>query len=522
MTTAAEPLRLRPKSYPDPLPEFIPSLRRHAVTRGGHTAVIDGEDRLTWAELVALMDRIAARLAAEGVGRGDFVATLGAGSASHLAAYLGIVASGACVAPMPSGHKPETLAAMVANSDAKLVFADGASMEAAAAAAKASPGCADAPVPLDALEGWLGDPGPAPEIRHEPEDGFDMIFSSGTTGAPKGILHDHAFRARQIQRMSNFGFAPDSIGLASTPLCSNTTLVALLPVLREGGTAVMMREFNAAEALALCERHKVTHAMLVPVQYRRMLDAPEFDKTDLSSFKAKLSTSAPLAVATKREVLERWPGGLYEVYGMTEGGLSTILDCAAFPDKLHTVGKPAEGAELRFLAEDGTELPVGEIGEIVGRSPMMMTCYHNAEEKTREIIWRSPEGEDWIRTGDMGRLDAEGFLELLDRRKDMIISGGFNVYAADIERELMAHDDVLEAAVIGVPSRDWGETPLGLVVLKPGASVGAEELKEWANARLGKVQRLNSVELRETLPRSDIGKVLKRELRTPYWKEAKA
>lgn len=522
MTTAADRLRLKPMPFSEDLPDFIPTLRAHAANRGDHVAVIDGETRLTWAELGALMDRIAARLAAEGVGRGDFVATLGAGSAPHLAAYLGIVAAGACAAPMPSGHRPETLAAMLANSDAKLVFADAASMEAASAAAAASPACADAPVPLDALDGWLGDPGPAPAIRHEGGDGFDMIFSSGTTGAPKGILHDHDFRLRQIQRMRNFGFGPDSIGLASTPLCSNTTLVAVLPVLWEGGTLVLMGKFDAAKALELCERHRVTHAMLVPVQYRRMLDSPEFDRTDLSSFKAKLSTSAPLPVATKREVLERWPGGLWEIYGMTEGGLSTILDCAAFPDKLHTVGKPAEGAALRFLSEDGTELPVGEIGEIVGRSPMMMTCYHNAEDKTREIIWRSPEGEDWIRTGDMGRLDEDGFLELLDRRKDMIISGGFNVYAVDIERELLAHEDVAEAAVIGVPSREWGETPLGLVVLKPGASVGADELKDWANARLGKVQRLSAVELRETLPRSDIGKVLKRELRAPYWKEANA
>ncbi len=521
MTDAADAVRITPREFDADLAPFVPTLRANARARPQAVAVIAGDRVLTWAELVALMDRIAGRLAALGIGRGDFAATLGEGTAEHLAAYLGIIAAGACAAPLPSGTRADVLARMLANSDAKAIFATDRAMEAARAAAAEAPDCADEPIPLDHLDAWLDGPTAEPETPG-PDDGFDMIFSSGTTGVPKGILHDHKFRLRQLVRMNAFGFAPDTVGLASTPLCSNTTLVAVLPVLAQGGTLVLMPRFDAAGFLALAERHRVTHAMLVPVQYRRLLDAPEFDAADLSSFRMKLSTSAPLPVAVKREALARWPGALVEIYGMTEGGLSTILDCGAHPDKLHTVGKPAEGAQIRIVDEAGRDAPEGAVGEILGRSAMMMTCYHNAPDKTAEILWPSPEGEDWIRTGDMGRLDADGFLELLDRRKDMIISGGFNIYAADIERELLLHEDVADAAVIAAPSREWGETPLALVVLKPGARTDPDALKDWANARLGKTQRLSAVELRESLPRSEIGKVLKRELRAPYWERSEA
>ncbi|TYO89124.1 class I adenylate-forming enzyme family protein [Oceanicella actignis] len=519
---AQAPRRIVPKPMDAPLEPFIPRLRAHARARPDAVAVIDGARRLSWAELVDLIDRVAARLAALGLGRGDVVATLGEGSAEHLAVYLGAIAAGACAAPLPSGMRPEVLAAMLENAEARLLFATDAAMAQARAAAGAAPGCADAPVALDALEDWLAGARAqdAPEAPAGLDDPFDMIFSSGTTGVPKGIEHDHKFRLRQLRRMALFGYGPDVVSIASTPLCSNTTLVAALPTLAEGGTLALMRKFDAEGFLRLAQAHRATHAMLVPVQYRRILDAPGFDAADLSSFRVKLSTSAPLPVALKREILARWPGELIEIYGMTEGGLSTILDCRAHPDKLHTVGRPAEGADILIVDEEMRPLPPGEVGEILGRSPMMMTWYRNAPDKTREAIWRSPEGEDWIRTGDMGRLDPDGFLELLDRRKDMIISGGFNVFAADLERELLAHPDVAEAAVIGVPSREWGETPLALVVPRAGARPDPEALREWVNARLGKVQRISRIELRESLPRSEIGKVLKRELRAPYWKEA--
>ena len=368
------------------------------------------------------------------------------------------------------------------------------------------------------LESWLGDIGaearPATVTLDDP---FNVIYSSGTTGTPKGILHDYRFRQRQMVRMSRFGLDGNAVNLVSTPMYSNTTLVSVLPTLFYGGTLVLMAKFDARRFLEMAERYRVTHAMLVPVQYQRILADPEFNRFDLSAFQLKLCTSAPLRADVIREAMERWPGNIREVYGLTEGGISTSLDCAAHPDKWDSVGKPTEGAEVRAIDEEGNELPRGETGEIVGRAISMMRGYINREEQTRDMLWTSPEGLVFYRSGDMGRVDEEGFVYILDRRKDMIISGGFNIYAVDLEKVLLAHPAAADVAVIGIPSEQWGETPLGLVVLKPGCTEDEAEILEWTNGQLGKAQRLTAIEFRPELPRSTIGKVLKRDLRAPYW-----
>jgi acyl-CoA synthetase (AMP-forming)/AMP-acid ligase II len=256
--------------------------------------------------------------------------------------------------------------------------------------------------------------------------------------------------------------------------------------------------------------------MLVPVQYRRIMERADFGAFDLSSYVLKLSTSAPFSAALKADVLKRWPGGLVEFYGMTEGGAATMLAAHQFPMKLHTVGRPMPGNEIRLIDEAGREVDSGAAGEVVGRSDMMMTEYHNLPEKTREAEWRDAEGQRFIRTGDIGRFDEDGFLILLDRSKDVIISGGFNIYPSDVETELMRHESVIEAAVVGVASERWGETPVAFVVLREGSAIDAPSLKDWVNARLGKTQRLSDLAIVDALPRSPIGKLLKRELRDLY------
>ena len=213
-------------------------------------------------------------------------------------------------------------------------------------------------------------------------------------------------------------------------------------------------------------------------------------------------------------MLRRWPGALVEFYGMTEGGGSCILEAHLHPDKLHTVGRPAPGHEIRLIDEAGREVAPGEAGEVVGHSPGMMSGYHKRAEATREAEWFDPSGKRVIRTGDIGRFDEDGFLTLLDRRKDVIISGGFNIYPSDLEAVLREHPALAEAAVVGVPSRQWGETPVAFVVRRAGAETTDDAaLLQWANARLGKTQRLHSLRSIDALPRSPIGKVLKRDLR---------
>ena len=324
-------------------------------------------------------------------------------------------------------------------------------------------------------------------------------------------------------QMRSTQYDADAVTLTSTPLYSNTTLVSVIPTLAWGGTLVLMSKFDGEKLLKLSEKHRATHAMLVPVQYRRLMERPDFDSYDLSSsYRMKFCTSAPFSAALKADILKRWPGGLVEFYGMTEGGGSCMLLAHIYPDKLATVGQPMPGHEMKVIDEEGNLLAPGEIGEVVGRSASMMVGYHNQPGKTREAEWYDPEGNRWIRTGDVGRFDEEGFLTLMDRRKDMIISGGFNIYPSDIEAELHQHPDVAESAVIGVPSDAWGETPVAYISLKDNAKTSADEVKAWVNGRVGKTQRLSDIRTMDALPRSAIGKVLKRELRDLYVADAKA
>ncbi len=284
-----------------------------------------------------------------------------------------------------------------------------------------------------------------------------------------------------------------------------------------GGTTILMPRSDVVKFLEIAQRERVTHAMLVPVQYQRILAHPDFDKYDLSAFKTKLSTSAPLRAHIKADCVARWPGRLIEIYGLTEGGGSCTLEANLHPDKLHTVGKPALGSEIVVLDEQGKVLPQGEVGELAGRAQAMMKGYYKQTDKTRDLFWHDVEGRLYFKSGDMGRIDEDGFVVLLDRKKDMIISGGFNVYAADIEVLLLKHPDVIDVAVIGIPSEQWGESPMALCVRRAGATASQDAIRDWANGQLGKTQRLAAVEFRDSLPRSTIGKIMKRELREPYW-----
>lgn len=485
--------------------------------RPGHLALVDGERTLDYAGLNQLMDQIAAALQRDGVAPREAVAICATTSLEYAAVFMGALRAGAAAAPLAPSSSPESLVMMLKDCGSRLFFVDKAVAQALAGVA------GDISARLIALDGsdvgqpfedWLAEAGAQPaSVMVEPNDPFNIIYSSGTTGAPKGIVQPHAMRWGQVRRGI---YSADSVTMISTPLYSNTTLVSFLPTLGNGGTAVLMPKFDAEAFLKLSQKHRATHAMLVPVQYRRIMERPDFDTYDLGSYVLKFSTSAPFAPEVKADVLKRWPGGLIEFYGMTEGGGSCMLVAHEHPDKLHTVGKPMNGHDIRLIDEDGKEVPQGHVGEVVGRSGAMMVGYHNQPGKTRDAEWYSPEGLRFIRTGDVGRFDEDGFLTLMDRKKDMIISGGFNIYPSDLELELGKHPDVLESAVVGVPSDKWGETPVAYVTLRPGRAISAEELKAWMNARVGKTQRLADLVFMDTLPRSHIGKVLKKDLRDDY------
>jgi acyl-CoA synthetase (AMP-forming)/AMP-acid ligase II len=499
-------------------------IHEHARRRPDQPALIEDQRTVSFAVLDAMMDRVAATLQRNRVRPTEAVAICAGTSLEYAAVFLGALRAGVAVAPLAPSSTADSLADMVANAEAKLVFVDAATAQ---LLATLRPRIAARFIALDDSAGsapfstWLAPAGTRPDkVAIRPEWPFNIIYSSGTTGTPKGIVQSHGMRWAHVQRARLQGYGPDAVTLIATPLYSNTTLVSFFPTVTLGGTVVLMAKFDAAKYLALAVRHRATHTMLVPVQYQRLMAHPDFDRFDLSAFRMKLCTSAPFAASLKADLLRRWPGGLVEYYGMTEGGGTCILAAHEHPDKLATVGAPAEGHDMRLIDEAGREVPRGEIGEVVGHSPAMMSGYYRQPEKTREAEWYAPDGKRFIRTGDVGRFDEDGFLTLMDRKKDMVISGGFNVYPSDLEAVLVQHPAVSEAAVVGVASQRWGETPVAFVVPRVGAGgtvkCTATEIREWANAQLGKTQRLAAVQIVDTLPRSAIGKILKRELRDNF------
>ena len=494
-------------------------VRAHAAARPESPALRAGDRTLAYAGLDALMDRIAAALQRDGAQPGDTIAICAATSIEYAAVFLGALRAGVAVAPLAPGSTPEQLKAMLADAGAQHLFLDATTAPSLPASGAVERIALDGSAAGRALEDWLAPAGTrALPIALDPQSAFNIIYSSGTTGTPKGIVQSHAMRWAQVRRAEAGGYGPDTVTLIATPLYSNTTLVVVVPTLARGGALVLMPRFDTAAYLLLAEAHRATHTMLVPVQYQRLMQFAGFDGHDLSSFRFKACTSAPFRAELKAEVLRRWPGALTEYYGMTEGGGSCILYCHLHPHKLHTVGQPAEQHDIRLIDEDGRELPrgAGVVGEIVGRSPAMMSGYRNQPEQTRAAEWHDAQGQRFIRTGDVGRFDDDGFLVLMDRRKDLVISGGFNVYPSDLEAELRAHPAVADVAVVGVPSAEWGETPVAFVVRRAGDRTAADELRQWLNARVGKTQRLDDLRFIAELPRSAIGKVLKRELRDGY------
>ena len=473
-------------------------------------AIADSSKVLNWGELAALTARIAARLQRDGLAHGQAVAILGTTNVDYALVYLAAVRAGGCSAPLTTSATPAQLIAMLRDSGAMHLFIDAAKL-----ADLAGYDLGDVRiVMLDHLSDWMAEEGAIfTATTPAPTDPFNIIYSSGTTGTPKGIIHSHQMRWHQMAGGFKSIYNRDTRSLVSTPLYSNTTLAVFLPTMCHGGFARIMEKFDAGAYLAYAAKDRMTHTMLVPVQYQRLMAYDGFDSFDLSSTLAKFCTSAPFSAELKAEVLRRWPGALIEIYGMTEGGVVCMLQAHNYPDKLHTVGQPVTGHELIVLDDDDNRLPAGSKGILTGRSPTMMSGYKNQPEKTREMEWRDEEGNIWLKTGDIGIVDEDGFVSIVGRAKDMIISGGFNIYPKDLEELLEEQPEVAEAAVVGMPSEAWGETPVGFVRFAGGFGGSTDEVLQRVNAQLGKTQRISILYPIDEMPRSHIGKLLKTELR---------
>ena len=263
----------------------------------------------------------------------------------------------------------------------------------------------------------------------------------------------------------------------------------MLPTVFAGGTLVVMPAFDPKAFLELVQKEKATHTFMVPTQFTILLEQPDFDSYDLSSMRIWNSAGSPLRTQTKAEVIKRFNGELVELWGLTEG-VATTLKPEDMENKMESVGLPLVGWDVRIIDEEGRELPRGEAGEIVAFSSFLMPEYYKLPDKTAEAIWLDAADKTYLKTGDMGKLDEDGFLYILDRKKDMIISGGINIFASDIEEVLTRHPAVQDAIVIGIPHPKWGETPIAMVIAREGVSISAEELIAWVNPKLAKYQRI--------------------------------
>lgn len=494
-------------------------------------AVVCGDVRRTWGAFNANVNRIGNALVASGIRKGDKVAVLMGNSVEMLEVVFGAVKSGACVVPLSGMLTGEQLAALVEDSGSCALIATADFRE------KLAPyldGLTKVPehrriAALSPEDGWIAlerftadSPSGPPNVVYEPTDEFNIIYSSGTTGLPKGIVQTH--RARLHWAFSNaieMSFTRRSRALTTTALYSNGTWLMMLPILFVGGTLVVMPEFDPEKFLIKVEEEGISHTFMVPAQYQMVLEHPSFDHYDNSGLEMLLCAGSPLRQTTKQEVIRRFGDKLIELYGFSEG-FASMLKPGQHQEKMDSVGVPVLGFEYRILDEEGNALPANAPGEIAGYGAGIMKEYHHKPEQTRELIWRDERGRTFIRSGDIGMYDEDGFLKIVDRKKDMIISGGLNVFPADIEEIVVQHPDVMDATVIGVPHPKWDETALALVIPRSGVDADPQAIRDWCNERLAKHQRLHEVEFREEFPRNALGKVLRRLLRDPYWKDGSA
>lgn len=502
---------------------FLPDLfETHGRHNRDKPAVICAGTTRNWGDFAANINRVANGLVARGIGKGDKVAICMGNSVEMLECLFGAVRAGACVVPLSGLLTADQLAHLVLDSGARTVFASPEFREKLETRQDRlgeiglwiGHGFEDWTPLSDLTDGMATTP---PDVLYDLTDDFNIIYSSGTTGLPKGIVQTH--RARLHWAFSNateMSFSAGSRGMTTTALYSNGTWLMMLPCLFAGGTLYVMDSFGADEFLRLVEDERITHTFMVPPQFTMVLDRPAMESADLSSLECVLCAGSPLRRELKRQAMERISPRLFELYGFSEG-FATMLRPHQHAKKFETVGTPVIGFEVRILDDEGRELDPGEAGEIAGYGAGNMKEYLNQPELTADLIWRDERGRSFIRSGDVGALDEDGYLSLLDRKKDMIISGGFNVFPADIEEVVGQHPQVRDVTVIGVPHDKWGETCLALVIPAEGAE--EEAIRDWANERLAKHQRLNAVEFRDDFPRNALGKVVKKELRGPYWEE---
>lgn len=506
-------------------------VRANAAKYPDRTALVFGEGRMTYRMLDERSNRLANALRSRGIGKGDRVSLYMTNSPAYFEIFFGLAKVGAL--PVPIGYRltPVETRHIVEHSGSKALFFSDTLWD----------GLCTVRSDLEKLTGDLlvsvGSSGPGETIRYDTllhegspedpqadvteEDLFYLAYTAGTTGSPKGALFTHRARMLSlVQLVLEYGFHRNDRFLCPGPLYHAAPFAFSFAHLLMGAQIVLVDHFDPEQVLRSMQNEKTTTTFMVPTMYNRILSLPEDQKTryDVSSVRILVSAAAPLPTRLKEEILAFFPGAaLHEFYGSTEVGIATNLPVNEQRSRVRSVGLPTYFCEVRVLDPSGREVPRGQEGLVYVRTPTALQEYFRNPQATRASML-----DGWFTNEDIGRLDEEGYLYLVDRKADMVISGGVNIYPAEIEDVLQKHPKILEAAVVGVPDPQWGETLLAFVVPRSGAEITLEEIAAFCEGKIARYKIPRRLQLVQELPKSPAGKVLKRILREPFWKDQEA
>jgi acyl-CoA synthetase (AMP-forming)/AMP-acid ligase II len=498
-------------------------------------AYVAGAERWTFREAGELSCRIGHALAAAGLAPNAKVAVLSPNSVVAWLCVLGIWRAGMAWVPLNPGSKVQENIDLLAAFDCEMLFFH-SSLAAAAEAMQAAVPTIRLCVATDAtstlgpyLSQWVAaQPAIPPQSASAADDVIAIMPTGGTTGKPKGVMNTHrSFANAWAHMLLAFRYRDDEpiVVLAAAPM-THTAGVMSIPASARGGTVVILERADPAAVIEAIGRHRITELFLPPTVIYRMLDLlakPAPERPDFSSLRYFVYAAAPMALGRLKEAIAVFGPVMTELYGQTEAPAAItfmrpdehLQDGAVAPDfRLSSCGRPYPLVEVE-IRDGGRRADPGQPGEVCVRGDLLMKGYYKDPERTAETIV-----DGWLLTGDVGFLDADGYLHITDRKKDMIISGGYNVYPGEVEQVLAAHPAVRECAVIGVPDSDWGERVVGVVELAERAQVSEDELRAACKAALGSIKAPKQIVFIDELPRSVNGKVLKRTLRDAYWRDA--
>lgn len=487
-------------------------------------AIVAGGERITYAQLEGRIARTVAALKALGLKRGDALAQLAANRAEVLVVSCACNLMGVRATPLhPLGSEDDHVF-VLEDAEIDVLVADELKFAARASALKArSPrlkhlvtyGPSDIAPHLAALA--EGRPIAPLTLEAQPQDIVSINYTGGTTGRSKGVVHrSRSLVATMLLCCTEWDWPRDLRLLAATPV-SHAAGAMFVPTLMRGGTYVVAPGFEPEDFLATIERERVTATFLVPTMLYVLLDHPKLKAFDTSSLEVIIYGAAPMSPTRLREATEHFGPVFVQLYGQTEAPqIVTTMRRAdhdlSRPERLGSCGVPAAGIQVKLLDPDLNEVPLGETGEICVRGPLVMEGYWKRPEENAATLRGG-----WLHTGDMAKADADGFLYIVDRSKDMIVSGGFNVFPREVEDVLTMHPGVSAAAVIGVPDPKWGEAVKAVIVPRPGSNVTEEALIAWVREKKGSVYAPKSIDFAESLPVTALGKSDKKALRAKYW-----